>query len=130
MSILLIIILVIIIVIALLLVKYYNELINGRNHVQNAWSQIDVQLQRRNDLIPNIVETVKGYASHEKDTFTKITEARASMANATTVSPVAKVELWNLLDISLSPSIIIDVPTTKNIMPTNKHIVININPPT
>lgn len=92
MSILLIIILVIIIVIALLLVKYYNELINGRNHVQNAWSQIDVQLQRRNDLIPNIVETVKGYASHEKDTFTKITEARASMANATTVKEVAEAD--------------------------------------
>ncbi len=92
MSILLIIILVIIIVIALLLVKYYNDLVNGRNHVQNAWSQIDVQLQRRNDLIPNIVETVKGYASHEKDTFNKVTEARANMANATTVNEVAEAD--------------------------------------
>lgn len=92
MSILLIIILVIIIVIALLLVKYYNDLVNGRNHVQNAWSQIDVQLQRRNDLIPNIVETVKGYASHEKDTFNKVTEARANMANATTVKEVAEAD--------------------------------------
>ena len=92
MSILLIIVLVIIIAIALLLVKYYNDLVNGRNHVQNAWSQIDVQLQRRNDLIPNIVETVKGYASHEKDTFNQVTEARANMANATTVKEVAEAD--------------------------------------
>ena len=90
MSILLIIILVIIIVIAFLLVKYYNDLVNGRNHVENAWSQIDVQLQRRNDLIPNIVETVKGYAGHEKDTFNQVTQARANMANATTVQEVAE----------------------------------------
>ena len=92
MSILLIIILVIIIVIALLLVKYYNDLVNGKNHVENAWSQIDVQLQRRNDLIPNIVETVKGYASHEKDTFNQVTQARANMANATTVQEVAEAD--------------------------------------
>jgi LemA protein len=92
MSILLIIIIAIIIVIALLLVKYYNDLVNGRNHVENAWSQIDVQLQRRNDLIPNIVETVKGYASHEKDTFNQVTQARANMANATTVQEVAEAD--------------------------------------
>lgn len=92
MSILLIIILVIIIVIAFLLVKYYNDLVNGRNHVENAWSQIDVQLQRRNDLIPNIVETVKGYAGHEKDTFNQVTQARANMANATTVQEVAEAD--------------------------------------
>ncbi|MBE6485503.1 MAG: LemA family protein [Methanosphaera stadtmanae] len=92
MSILLIIILIIIIVIAFLLVKYYNDLVNGRNHVENAWSQIDVQLQRRNDLIPNIVETVKGYASHEKDTFNQVTQARANMANATTVQEVAEAD--------------------------------------
>lgn len=92
MSILLIIIIVIIIVIAFLLVKYYNDLVNGRNHVENAWSQIDVQLQRRNDLIPNIVETVKGYAGHEKDTFNQVTQARANMANATTVQEVAEAD--------------------------------------
>lgn len=90
MSIILIIILAIIIVIAILVVKYYNDLVNGRNRVENAWSQIDVQLQRRNDLIPNIVETVKGYASHEKDTLNQVTQARASMASATTVQEVAE----------------------------------------
>ncbi|MBQ6218956.1 MAG: LemA family protein [Methanosphaera sp.] len=89
---LIIILIVIIIIIALLLVKYYNDLVNGRNRVENAWSQIDVQLQRRNDLIPNIVETVKGYASHEKETLSKVTQARANMANATTVQEVAEAD--------------------------------------
>lgn len=92
MSILLIILLVIIIIIVLLVIKFYNDLINARNHVENSWSQIDVQLQRRNDLIPNIVETVKGYAGHEKETFTKVTEARANMANATSVREVAEAD--------------------------------------
>ena len=92
MNMLLIIILVIIIVIAFLLVKYYNDLVNGRNHVENAWSQIDVQLKRRNDLIPNIVETVKGYAGHEKSTFEEVTKARSSIANATTVEEVAQAD--------------------------------------
>ncbi len=90
MDVLLFVIVAIIIIIALIVVKYYNDLVNGRNRVENAWSQIDVQLQRRNDLIPNIVETVKGYASHEKDTLNQVTEARASMANATTVKEVAE----------------------------------------
>lgn len=90
MNILLIVIIAIIVIIGLLIVKYYNDLVNGRNRVENAWSQIDVQLQRRNDLIPNIVETVKGYASHEKETFNQVTQARASMANATTVQEVAE----------------------------------------
>ncbi|HIH35500.1 MAG TPA: LemA family protein [Methanosphaera sp.] len=90
MNILLIVIIAIIVIIGLLIVKYYNDLVNGRNRVENAWSQIDVQLQRRNDLIPNIVETVKGYAGHEKETFNQVTQARASMANATTVQEVAE----------------------------------------
>ena len=90
--IILIIIVIVIIAIVLLLIKYYNGLVNGRNHVENAWSQIDVQLQRRNDLIPNIVETVKGYAGHEKETLNQVTQARASMANATTVQEVAEAD--------------------------------------
>lgn len=63
---LLIIVILLIIIVLALVVKFYNDLVNGRNKVKNSWSQIDVQLQRRNDLIPNIVETVKGYAGHEK----------------------------------------------------------------
>jgi LemA protein len=64
----------------------YNRLIVLRNRIDNAWSQIDVQLRRRYDLIPNLVETVKGYAAHEKEVFEKVTQARASMASATTVA--------------------------------------------
>lgn len=63
----------------------YNRLVVLRNRIENAWSQIDVQLRRRYDLIPNLVETVKGYATHEKEVFTKVTEARAAMTNAQTV---------------------------------------------
>ena len=74
-------------VLALLwLVYLYNRMVVLRNRINNAWSQIDVQLRRRYDLIPNLVETVKGYAAHEKEVFTKVTEARASMASATTVA--------------------------------------------
>jgi LemA protein len=73
----------------------YNSLVSLRNRCENAWSQIDVQLRRRNDLIPNLVETVKGYAAHEKKTFEKVTEARAAMANAKTVKEAANAD--NLL---------------------------------
>ena len=63
----------------------YNNLITLRNRADNAWAQVDVQLRRRYDLIPNLVETVKGYAKHEKDTFQMVTEARAKAINAQTV---------------------------------------------
>jgi LemA protein len=60
----------------------YNRLIVLRNRIENGWSQIDVQLRRRYDLIPNLVETVKGYAAHEKGVFEEVTKARAAMSNA------------------------------------------------
>ena len=60
----------------------YNGLIRGRNQVENAWSQIDVQLKRRIDLIPNLVETVKGYATHEKETLDRVIQARNSAISA------------------------------------------------
>ncbi|MFO7866012.1 MAG: LemA family protein [Candidatus Aminicenantes bacterium] len=63
-------------------VVFYNSLVNLRNRCENAWSQVDVQLRRRYDLIPNLVETVKGYAKHEKETFQKVTEARNTAMNA------------------------------------------------
>ncbi len=72
----LIVIIVIIVVLVLLFVFSYNGLVRLRNRVDNAWSQIDVQLKRRHDLIPNIVETVKGYAAHEKDTLEAVISAR------------------------------------------------------
>ncbi|MDO8646830.1 MAG: LemA family protein [Candidatus Diapherotrites archaeon] len=76
------------IVVALILV--FNGLILARNRMQNAWSQISVQLQKRIDLVPNLVETVKGYAKHEKDTFAMVTQARTAMMNAKGVAEKAK----------------------------------------
>ncbi len=63
-------------------VGIYNRLITLRNRSDNAWAQVDVQLRRRYDLIPNLVETVKGYAKHEAGTFEKVTEARSKAINA------------------------------------------------
>jgi len=66
----------IVVIIALAIVGIYNGLVRLRNQVKNAWAQIDVQLKRRYDLIPNLVETVKGYAKHERETFEMVTTAR------------------------------------------------------
>lgn len=68
----------------------YNGLVNKRNKVANSWSQIDVQLKRRFDLIPNLVETVKGYAAHEKTTFEAVMQARSSYMNASSHQDVMK----------------------------------------
>jgi len=70
----------------------YNRLIRYRNQTDNAWHQIDVQLKRRYDLIPNLVETVKGYAAHEREVFEKVTQARAMGMNAQGVGEQAQAE--------------------------------------
>lgn len=77
------------------LVALYNGLVTLRNRVQNAWAQIDVQLKRRYDLIPNLVETVKGYASHEKETFEAVISARSGAVSAE--GPAEQAESENLL---------------------------------
>jgi LemA protein len=73
-------------------VLIYNGLVRLRNGVKNAWSQIDVQLKRRYDLIPNLVETVKGYAAHERGTFDEVTKARQAGIDASTVKDQAEAE--------------------------------------
>lgn len=73
-------------VIACYVIGVYNKLINARNKVENQFSQVDIQLKRRADLIPNLVETVKGYAKHEEGTFTAVIEARNKAVNAGTVN--------------------------------------------
>jgi LemA protein len=78
--------------VALWFVFTYNGLVRLRNQVKNAWSQIDVQLKRRYDLIPNIVETVKGYAGHEKDTLERVIKARQAGIDASTVKDQAAAE--------------------------------------
>jgi len=80
----------VIVVLALFIWSLYNGLIRLKNNIENAWAQIDVQLKRRADLIPNLVETVKGYAKHEKSVFENVTKARAALMNATTVEGKAK----------------------------------------
>ena len=88
----LIVIIAIIVVLVVVVIAIYNGLVTARIKVDNAWSQIDVQLQRRFDLIPNFVETVKGYMTHEGETFEKIAELRSSWANAGSVSEKAKLD--------------------------------------
>ncbi len=82
----------IIVLIFVLVLLVYNNLVSLRQRVNNAWSQIDVQLKRRYDLIPNLVETVKGYASHEKEVFQKVTEARTKVAGAQNVNQQIQAE--------------------------------------
>ena len=84
--------LVIIAVLIILVISMYNSLVRLRQKVKNSWSQIDVQLQRRFDLIPNLVETVKGYMKHENDVLTKVAELRTSWANAGTVAEKANLD--------------------------------------
>ena len=88
----LIVILVLVAVVALLLVVLYNRFVRLRNRVDNAWAQIEVQLKRRWDLIPNLVETVKGYAAHERTTFEEVTRARTAAQQAQTPAQSAEAE--------------------------------------
>ena len=80
------------VLLALFAIGMYNSLVRLRNQVDNAWSQIDVQLKRRHDLIPNLVETAKGYMKHERETFEAITEARSKAMGAGSVAEAAKAE--------------------------------------
>ena len=91
----LIIIIAFVVVLVIVVIGLYNNFVKLRNMVDNAWAQIDVQLQRRIDLIPNLVETVKGYAKHEQGTLDSVTQARAAVANAGT--PQEKMEADNVL---------------------------------
>jgi len=89
----------ILILIILWIIFTYNSLISFRNRAKEAWSDIDVQLKRRYNLIPNLVETVKGYAVHEKELFEKVTQARANAMNAQTMEEHSKAE--NMLSSTL-----------------------------
>jgi LemA protein len=76
----------------IVLVAMYNRLVRLRNRSENAWAQVDVQLKRRHDLIPNLVETVKGYAAHERGVFEEVTKARAAAQQAQGVEQQAEAE--------------------------------------
>ena len=82
----------IVVALVLAVIVLYNRLVTLRNRTENAWSQVDVQLRRRYDLIPNLVETVKGYAAHERATFEEVTRARTRAQEARTVEQQADAE--------------------------------------
>lgn len=101
------------------IIGVYNNFITLRNRINNAWSQIDVQLKRRYDLIPNLVETVKGYAAHEKEVFEKVTIARAQAINASGVAEQSQAE--NVLSSTLKSLFAVaeaypDLKTNQNFM--------------
>ncbi|MFN8186946.1 MAG: LemA family protein [Gaiellales bacterium] len=89
----------VVVALVLVVVLLYNRLVRLRNRTENAWAQVDVQLRRRYDLVPNLVETVKGYAAHERETFEAVTAARAAAQQASTVEEQGKAE--NLLTAAL-----------------------------
>ncbi len=82
----------IVVILGIFVVTLYNGLVRARNGVDNAWAQIDVQLKRRFDLIPNLVETVKGYASHERETLEAVIAARNAVVNTGSVADRAASE--------------------------------------
>jgi LemA protein len=85
-----------IVIVLLIVVGMYNSLVSGRNHVRESWSGIDTELKRRYDLVPNLVETVKGYATHERTVLEQVTEAR-TRAVASTGSPASQAKDENML---------------------------------
>lgn len=92
MSVAIIVLILILVAFAIFVISVYNGLVSTRNQVRNAWSQIDVELQRRFDLIPNLVETVKGYMNHEESVLTQIAELRSAWTNSKSISEKANLE--------------------------------------
>lgn len=84
--------LIVIAVLVIILIALYNSLVTLRQNVRNSWSQIDVQLQRRFDLIPNLVESVKGYMAHEKETLEKVTSLRTAWAGSNSIKEKANLD--------------------------------------
>ena len=87
-----IIVIAVLVILVFVFVGIYNGLVQSRNRVDNSWAQVDVQLKRRYDLIPNLVETVKGYASHERETFERVTQARSAAQAASGPAEQAQAE--------------------------------------
>jgi LemA protein len=92
----------IIVILFCIFIGFYNDLVRLRNQVKNAWAQIDVQLKRRHDLIPNLVETVKGYVKHERETLESVTEARNLAQQAVSAGPGERSKLEGELSFALS----------------------------
>src|SRR6478736_4157435 len=101
MLIVIIVIVVLVIVGVLIVISVNNSMIGARNRVDESWSGIDVQLKRRHDLVPNLVETVKGYAAHEQQTLTRVTDARAGAVAADQAPPQQRAQAESALSAAL-----------------------------
>ena len=113
------------VLLALLVIGLYNKLVVLNKRSQEAWSDIDVQLKRRHDLIPNLINTVKGFASHEKEVFTKVTEARTKAMNANTTQEKAEAE--NALSSTLKSLFAVsesypDIKSSKNFLELQREL--------
>ena len=127
-----IVIIVILVVLGIIFAAMYNSLVTRRNQVDNSWSQIDVQLKRRHDLIPNLVEAVKDYMSYEQETLTKVTEARAAAISAGNQGPEAQAQAENVLTGTLKSLFAVvenypDLKANQNVMALQEELTTTEN---
>jgi len=125
-------IIVILVVLGIIFAAMYNSLVTRRNQVDNSWSQIDVQLKRRHDLIPNLVEAVKDYMSYEQETLTKVTEARAAAISAGNQGPQAQAQAENMLTDTLKSLFAVvenypDLKANQNVMSLQEELTATEN---
>ena len=127
-----IVLIVIVVAIVAILAAMYNGLVKRRNQVDNSWSQIEVQLKRRHDLIPNLVESVKDYMSYEQDTLTAVTQARAAAIDAGKQGPQAQAEAENVLTGTLKTLFAVtenypDLKANQNVMQLQEELTTTEN---
>jgi LemA protein len=127
-----IVIIVVIVLIGIILAAMYNSLVKRRNQVDNSWSQIDVQLKRRHDLIPNLVEAVKDYMAYEQETLSKVTEARAAAVAAGSKGPAEQAKAENALSGTLRSLFAVaenypDLKANQNVMSLQEELTATEN---
>ncbi len=118
----------IVVVLVIVVIAMYNSLVQLKVRVEEAWSDITVQLKRRADLIPNLIETVKGYAAHEKAVFEKVTEARSAVMNATQQGPAETAKAENMFEGALKSLFAVaeaypDLKANQNFMQLQQELV-------
>jgi LemA protein len=127
-----IVIIVVVVLLALIFAAMYNSLVRRRNQVDNSWSQIDVQLKRRHDLIPNLVEAVKDYMSYEQETLTNVTQARAAAVAAGAQGPEAQAKAEGALTNTLRSLFAVaenypDLKANQNVMSLQEELTATEN---
>jgi len=123
---------VVVVVLIMIFIGLYNSLVKRRNAVDNSWSQIDVQLKRRHDLIPNLVESVKDYMSYEQETLAKVTEARAAAVAAGAKGPAQAAQAENALTDTLRSLFAVmenypDLKASQNVMALQEELTATEN---